>query len=157
MQVSPANPSVRDNGASPTDRAKGAIARAASTTNVGSPLFRNCRTLSNVRTIAGFLLIPLSLLPSVGLHAAHLSSCTEAARYSGKDICVSAHVYDIAQLRDGTRFLDTCSPETSDADCRFAIASLPEDTSDVGNLNALRGKDIELRGTVHSVNDRSLM
>ena len=36
-------------------------------------------------------------------------------------------MYDIAQLRDGTRFLDACSPQTSDADCRFTIASLPED------------------------------
>jgi len=63
----------------------------------------------------------------------------------------------IAQLRDGTRFLDTCSAETSDADCRFTIASLPQDTRDVGDLSGLRGKDIELRGMVHTVNDRSLM
>ena len=70
---------------------------------------------------------------------------------------MTAHVYNIAQLRDGTRFLDTCSAETSDADCRFTIASLPQDTRDVGDLNGLRGKDIELRGMVHSVNDRSLM
>jgi hypothetical protein len=82
---------------------------------------------------------------------------SEASRYTGKDVCISAHVYEIAQLRDGTRFLDACSPETSDEDCRFTIASLPQDTRDVGDLSALRGKDIELRGTIHSVNDRSLM
>ena len=110
-----------------------------------------------MRTIVRFVLIPLSVLPSLGLHGATCRPASEAARYTGKDVCISAHVYDIAQLRDGTRFLDTCSPETSDADCRFTIASLPEDTRDVGDLNALRGKDIELRGTVHSVNDRSLM
>ena len=112
-----------------------------------------------MRTIAGFLLLPLSVLSSLGLPAAARSChpASEAARYEGKDICVTAHVYDIARLRDGTRLLDTCSPETSDQDCRFTIASLPEDTRDVGDLNPLRGKDIELRGTVHSVNDRSLM
>jgi hypothetical protein len=112
-----------------------------------------------VRTIVGFLMLPLSVLSLQGLPAAARSChpATEAERYTGKDICISAHVYDIAQLRDGTRFLDTCSPDTSDADCRFTIASLPEDTRDVGDLRALRGTDIELRGTVHSVNDRSLM
>ncbi|HEX4582223.1 MAG TPA: hypothetical protein VH139_09190 [Acidobacteriaceae bacterium] len=112
-----------------------------------------------MRTTLVLLLLPLSVLSSLGLPAAARSChpASEAARYEGKDICISAHVYDIAQLRDGTRFLDTCSPETSDADCRFTIASLPEDTRDVGDLNALRGKDIELRGTVHSVNDRSLI
>lgn len=110
--------------------------------------------LRSVRT--SFMLLLLSSSPLLAAtRACHPPS--EAARYSGKDICVAAHVYDIAQLRDGTRFLDTCTPETSDADCRFTIASLPEDTRDVGDLRALRGKDIELRGTVHSVNDRSLM
>ena len=108
-----------------------------------------------MRTIAG-LLIPLSAL-SLGLHAASCHPASEAARYAGKNVCISAHVYDIAQLRDGTRFLDTCTPATSDEDCRFTIASLPEDTRDVGDLSGLRGKDIELRGTIHSVNDRSLM
>lgn len=94
----------------------------------------------------------LLLLSSAALHASArvCHPASEAARYAGKDICITAHVYDIAQLRDGTRFLDTCSPETSDQDCRFTIASLPQDTRDVGNLSALRGKDIELRGTVHS-------
>jgi hypothetical protein len=106
-----------------------------------------------VRTIATILLLPFA----VGLHAASCHPSSAAARYTGKDICISAHVYDIAQLRDGTRFLDTCTPETSDEDCRFTIASLPEDTRDVGDLRELRGKDIQLRGTVHSVNDRSLM
>jgi hypothetical protein len=107
-----------------------------------------------VRTIAG--LLPLSIL-SLGLHAASCHPASEAARYAGKDVCIAVHVYDIAQLRDGTRFLDTCSPETSDADCRFTIASLPEDTRNVGDLSALRGKDIDLRDTIHSVNDRSLI
>jgi hypothetical protein len=126
---------------------------------VGSRLFRDCHRLSVVRTIVGLLLLPLSLLPILGARAATRSChpAADAERYTGKDICITAHVYDIAQLRDGTRFLDTCSAETIDQDCRFTIASLPQDTRDVGDLTALRGKDIELRGTVHSVNDRSLM
>jgi hypothetical protein len=104
-------------------------------------------------------LVGLLLISSVALHASPrvCHSTSEVARYSGKDVCVAAHVYDIAELRDGTRFLDTCSPETSDADCRFTIASLPQDRHDAGNLESLRGKDIQLRGVVHSVNERSLI
>lgn len=107
-----------------------------------------------MRTIAG--LLPLTVV-SLALHAATCHPASEAERYSGKNVCITAHVYQIAQLRDGTRFLDTCSSETSDEDCRFTIASLPEDTRDVGDLNPLVGKDIQLRGTIHSVNGRSLM
>jgi hypothetical protein len=107
-----------------------------------------------VRTILG-----LFLLFSTTLHAAPrvCHPASEAAHYTGKDVCIAAHVYDIAQLRDGTRFLDTCSSQTSDADCRFTIASLPQDRREAGSLESLRGKDIELRGVVHSVNQRSLI
>jgi hypothetical protein len=107
-----------------------------------------------VKTILGLL-----LLSSATLHAAPrvCHAATDAARYTGKDVCIAAHIYDVVELRDGTRFLDTCSPQTSDADCRFTIASLPQDRREAGNLDSLRGRDIELRGTIHSVNQRSLI
>ena len=104
------------------------------------------------------------LLPSIFLSGPALQASTrvchpvaDAARYTGKDVCISAHIYDVAQLADGTRFLDTCSPETIDADCHFTIASLPQDRRAAGDLASLRGRDIQLRGVVHSVNDRSLI
>jgi hypothetical protein len=101
----------------------------------------------------------LLLIHCIVLHAApkQCHPAAEAVSYTGKDICITAHIYNIAQLRDGTRFLDTCSPETSDADCRFTIASLPQDRHDAGDLESMRGKDIQLRGIVHSVNQRSLI
>jgi hypothetical protein len=34
----------------------------------------------------------------------------EASRFLNKDICISAHVYDVVQLPDGTTFLDVCTP-----------------------------------------------
>ena len=108
-----------------------------------------------MRTLSfGILLASLS---AVSATAKTCHSQDDAARYSGKDVCITAHVYNIAELRDGTRFLDTCSPQTTDDACHFTIASLPEDTRDVGDLHGLVGSDIELRGIVHSVNDRSLM
>jgi hypothetical protein len=99
----------------------------------------------------------LGTLPAPPLRALTCHPAEDAGRYMGKNICVTAHVYDVAQLADGTRFLDTCSPGTSDNDCRFTIASLPEDTRDVGDLAPLRGQDIRLRGTIHSVNGRAVM
>ncbi len=29
-----------------------------------------------------------------------------------KDVCITAHVYDVVELADGTRFLDICTPAT---------------------------------------------
>jgi hypothetical protein len=99
------------------------------------------------------------VLFSSALHAAD-HAChpiANAAHYVGQEVCIAAHVYDVAQLRDGTRFLDICGPEISDQECSFTIASLPQDRRDAGDLDKLRGQDIQLRGVVHSVNDRSLI
>src|SRR5271163_3722648 len=38
-------------------------------------------------------------------------SVAEAAQQPNKDICVSAHVFDVVELKDGTRFLDVCSTD----------------------------------------------
>jgi len=45
----------------------------------------------------------------------------EATKLIDKDVCVSAHIYDVVELPDGTRFLDVCAPETPDAQCRFTL------------------------------------
>jgi hypothetical protein len=112
-----------------------------------------------VRTALLLLVLPSVLLGSPAVHAStHVCHpVADVARYTGKDVCISAHIYDVAQLADGTRFLDACSPETSDADCHFTIASLPQDRRAAGDLSSLRGQDIQMRGVVHSVNDRSLI
>ena len=79
----------------------------------------------------------------------------EAGRHLNQDVCISAHVYDVIELADGTRFLDVCSPETSDAACHFTVISLRQDRKEVGDLEALRDREIDIRGTVHSFADRS--
>ena len=72
-----------------------------------------------------------------------------------KDVCVSAHVYDIVQLEDGTRFLDVCSPDTSDERCGFLIVSLWQDHDTVGDLNKYRNMNGQIRGIVRSLHGRS--
>jgi hypothetical protein len=73
----------------------------------------------------------------------------DALAHENKDVCVSAHVYDVVELADGTRFLDVCSPETADEQCRFTVMSMNADRRDVGELNQYRQQDIQIRGVIH--------
>jgi hypothetical protein len=81
----------------------------------------------------------------------------EATKLVNKDVCVSAHVYDVVQLPDGTRYLDVCTPETADAACRFTIISLWEDHDEVGELKKYRDMDVQVRGIVQPMHGRAGM
>jgi hypothetical protein len=81
----------------------------------------------------------------------------EAARLLNKDVCVTAHVYDVVQLADGTRFLDVCSPETPDEKCGFTIVSLWEDREAVGELDRYRDQNVRIRGIVRPMHGRAGM
>src|SRR5580692_7407261 len=67
----------------------------------------------------------------------------QAAQMLNKDICISAHIYDVVQLPDGTRFLDVCSPQTTDDQCRFTVVSYRDDSNEVGELKKYRDTDVE--------------
>jgi len=99
--------------------------------------------------------LALVSITTSSIFAASLPCITPDATASAinKDICVHAHVYDVVQLRSGTRFLDVCSPQTANADCRFTIISLAEDAHEVGPLDSLKGTDIEIRGHVRNFSD----
>ncbi|HUA91485.1 MAG TPA: hypothetical protein VL991_02900 [Terracidiphilus sp.] len=81
----------------------------------------------------------------------------QAAKMLNKDICISAHIYDVVQLPDGTRFLDVCSPETPDEKCRFTIVSLTEDRGTVGELTRYRDMNVQIRGIVQPMHGRAGM
>jgi len=82
-------------------------------------------------------------------------SADEASRLLNQDVCLSAHVYDVVELPDGTRFLDICSPGTPDEKCRFTIVSLWEDREEVGELRKYRDMDVHVRGIVRSMHGRA--
>jgi hypothetical protein len=84
-------------------------------------------------------------------------SADEATRLVNKDVCVSAHVYDVVQLPDGTRYLDVCTPETTDEACRFTILSLWEDHEEVGELMKYRDMNVQVRGIVQPMHGRAGM
>jgi hypothetical protein len=78
----------------------------------------------------------------------------EAAKLANKDVCIEAHVYDVVEMQDGTRFLDVCAPETPDDKCVFTVVSLREDRGEVGELRKYRDADVHLRGIVQPMHGR---
>jgi hypothetical protein len=88
-------------------------------------------------------------------HAKPCVSADEASKLVNKDVCVSAHVYEVVNLPDGTRFLDICAPDMPDEKCRFTIVSLKNDREDVGELNKYRDTDVHLRGVVRPMHGRA--
>ena len=81
----------------------------------------------------------------------------EASKLMNKDVCVSAHVYNVVELSNGTRFLDVCTPATPDADCRFTIVSIADDRDQVGELSKYRDMDVRIRGIVQPMHGRAGM
>jgi hypothetical protein len=105
-------------------------------------------------------LVLLAAVCSAPAFAAKQRPCVtidEATKLVNKDVCISAHVYNVVKLPDGTRFLDVCSPQTPDADCRFTIESLYEDHEDVGELNNYRDRNVQIRGIVRPMRGRAGM
>jgi hypothetical protein len=105
-------------------------------------------------------LVLIALAAPVAALAAAPKPCLtaeEASKMLNKDVCISAHVYDVVELPDGTRFLDVCTPQTSDDACRFTIVSLWEDRETVGELKRYRDMDVQVRGIVQSMHGRSGM
>lgn len=100
------------------------------------------------------LLITAILFAAFTANAAKTCVTPEAtSSLVNKDVCVQAHVYNVVRLKSGTRFLDTCSPQTTDSECHFTVISLPEDRKDVGALDPLKGQDIQIRGRVRNFPD----
>lgn len=103
-------------------------------------------------------LLLLFVLAATAIFAANSKPCVsteDAAQMLKKDLCISAHVYDVVEVSDGTRFLDVCKPETPDEQCRFTIVSPAEDRDTVGELSKYRDQNVQVRGTVQPLNGRS--
>jgi hypothetical protein len=79
----------------------------------------------------------------------------EATKLVDMDVCVSAHIYEVVELPDGTRFLDVCAPDTPDAQCRFTLVSLQEDREEVGELRKYRDMNVQVRGIVRPMHGRA--
>jgi hypothetical protein len=99
-----------------------------------------------------------ALFVSIPAFAGKQKTCVsteQASQEMNKNVCVQAHVYDVVELPDGTRFLDVCMPDTPDDKCRFTILSLRQDRDTVGDLEKMRDTNIEIRGVVQAMHGRS--
>lgn len=108
-----------------------------------------------MRRLLLLTLVVLALAP--GASARKPKACVppeQAAQHPNRDVCVAVHVYDVVELPDGTRFLDVCSPDTTDDHCRFTIVSLAIDRADVGSLLQYRDANIQMRGIVRAMHGR---
>lgn len=88
------------------------------------------------------------------LHGKACVSISDAMTLTGKDICVAAHVFDVVQLSDGTRFLDVCPPDLPDERCHFTFVSLQSDREEVGDLTRYRDQDVHVRGIIRATHGR---
>ena len=95
-----------------------------------------------------------ALMPAAIAHARTpaCSPADDARLHSSEDICLQAHVFDIVTVAGGTRFLDLCSPDTSDDACHVSVVSYAKDRKQVGDIEAVRGKDISIRGALQNYN-----
>jgi hypothetical protein len=105
------------------------------------------------------IVLLIVLVPSLALAGQQKPCVTadEATKLVNKDVCVSAHIYDVVELPDGTRFLDVCTPDTPDEKCRFTIVSLWEDREEVGELRKYRDMNVQVRGIVRPMHGRAGM
>lgn len=112
-------------------------------------VLRQLRGLALVVVCAPMLVFAASPKPCV--------TADEASKLLNKDVCLSAHVYDVVELPNGTRFLDVCTPQTSDDACRFTIVSMSEDRNEVGELRKYKDMDVRIRGVVQPMHGRAGM
>ena len=111
-----------------------------------------------LRSLSWFVLLA-AVSPALGFSGTQkvCVSADEATKLVNKDVCVTAHIYDVVELPDGTRFLDVCAPETPDEKCRFTIVSPCEDREEVGELRKYRDMDVRVRGIVQPMHGRAGM
>jgi hypothetical protein len=102
------------------------------------------------------LLLAAAPVPAVGAQKPCVTA-DQASKLVNKEVCVTAYVYDVVQLPDGTRFLDVCTPQTPDDACRFTIVSLWEDHDEVGELGKYRDMNVQIRGIVQPMHGRAGM
>jgi len=70
----------------------------------------------------------------------------------GSNACVTGKVFHIGHTKSGTTFLDFCEDYKN---CPFVVVIFARDLKDVGDVDQLEGKVIEISGKVEEYNGRS--
>ncbi|HUZ47013.1 MAG TPA: hypothetical protein VMW54_10295 [Terriglobia bacterium] len=75
-----------------------------------------------------------------------------AGKHTGENNCVAARVLRVFTSRSGSTFLDFCADYRK---CPFTSVIFASDRSQFGNLSALEGRKVEIRGEITSYNGRA--
>lgn len=113
--------------------------------------------MPSLRLVLLFLLGPLLVITACYASPRTCYTPEEAADHPEKDICLNAHVYDVVESADGTRYLDLCKPGVTDSACHMTVVSFAADRKEVGALDTLREQDVHVRGVVHTIHGQSMM
>ncbi len=99
-----------------------------------------------ISTITALVAYRLGLRHGAGIAAS--GGCLDiqqAGAHTGENACVSGRVLRVFTSRSGHSFIDFCA---NYRDCPFTSVVFNSDRPKFGNLNALAGRQIEIRGTI---------
>jgi DNA/RNA endonuclease YhcR with UshA esterase domain len=77
---------------------------------------------------------------------------SDAHQHVGKTQCISGTVFHVKEGTQGVTFLDFC--ETFES-CPFTVVVFPGDLKYVGDVRQLKGRAIEIKGTVQDYDGRA--
>ena len=77
---------------------------------------------------------------------------SDAHQHIGKTQCVSGTIFNVKEGTKGVTFLDFC--ETFET-CPFTVVVFPGDLKYVGDVRQLKGRAIEIKGTVQDYDGRA--
>jgi len=77
---------------------------------------------------------------------------SDAHQHVGKTQCISGTVFHVKEGSRGVTFLDFC--ETFET-CPFTVVVFPGDLKHVGDVRQLKGRAIEIKGTVQDYDGRA--
>jgi hypothetical protein len=95
---------------------------------------------------------PLPPAVTAGAENAPCVDFTAAGPLVGKTGCVTGRILRVYTSRNGNTFLDFCTDYRT---CPFASVVFSEDRTKFGDLGALKGRKVELRGLVTEYQSRA--
>ncbi len=98
-----------------------------------------------------YLIIATSLLFASSAFAADCISIEQAAKRVGLNACVTGKVLKVGHSK-GTTFLDFCEDVQA---CPFVVVIFASDLRDVGDVEKLAGKEIQLSGRIEEYDGRA--
>lgn len=99
-----------------------------------------------------YVSIAAALLFALSAFAADCISIEQAAKRVGSNACVTGKVLHVGHSKSGTTFLDFCEDAKT---CPFVVVIFARDLRDVGDVEQLAGKTIEISGKIEEYNGRA--